>query len=119
VLVRPWSLSRQKREHPEFIMGVKEDWGKYPATDPREWWTLSDYEKPEVRDYIVRIFEDVCQRYDIDGIELDFIRHPLFFRPNLEGKPVEPRHVAMMTDMVRQIRAASERASLERARPSL
>jgi hypothetical protein len=115
----PWSLSRQKRQHPEYIMGVKEDWGKYPVTDPKAWWTLSDYEKPEVRDYIVRIFEDVCQRYDVDGIELDFIRHPLFFRPNLEGKPVEPRHVAMMTDMVRRIRAVSERESLRRGRPIL
>ena len=115
----PWSLSRQKREHPEYIMGVKEDWTKYPATDPRAWWTLSDYENPEVRDYIVRMFEDVCQRYDVDGVELDFIRHPVFFRPNLEGKPVEPRHVAMMTDMVRRIRAVSERESLKRGRPIL
>ena len=115
----PWCLSTRKREHPEYIMGVKGDFKKYPLTDPKAWYTLSDYERPEVRDHIVGIFEDVCQRYDIDGIELDFIRHPLFFRPNLEGKAVEPRHVAMMTDMVRRIREAAEREGMKRGRPIL
>ena len=104
-----WALSQRKRNHPEYIMGEKADWKKYPLTDPKAWWTLSDFERAEVRDHIVRIFEDVCQRYDIDGVELDFIRHPLLFRPNLEGKPVEPRHVEMMTEMLRRIRAVTER----------
>ncbi|MBN2292351.1 MAG: family 10 glycosylhydrolase [Pirellulales bacterium] len=114
-----WALSTRKREHPEYIMGTKDDWKKYPHSNPKAWYTLSDYERPEVRDHIVNIFEDVCRRYDIDGIELDFIRHPLFFRPNLEGKPVEPRHVAMMTDMVRRIRAVTERESIKRGHPIL
>lgn len=114
-----WGLSKRKREHPEYIMGTKADWKKYPHSNPKAWYTLSDYERPEVRDHIVNIFEDICQRYDIDGIELDFIRHPIFFRPSLDGKPVEPRHVAMMTDMVRRIRAVSERESIKRGRPIL
>ncbi len=115
----PWARSRKKRDNPACIMGVAADWKKYPLTDPRAWWTLSDYENPEVRDDIVRMVEDICQRYDVDGIELDFIRHPLFFRPNLEGKPVQPQHVAMMTDMVRKIRAVTEQQSLRRGRPIL
>ncbi|MEA1951935.1 MAG: family 10 glycosylhydrolase [Planctomycetota bacterium] len=114
-----WGLSRRKREHPEYIMGVKADFKKYPHSNPKAWYTLSDFERAEVRDHIVNIFEDVCRRYDIDGIELDFIRHPLFFRPNLDGKPVEPRHVAMMTDMLRRIRAVTERESIKRGRPIL
>lgn len=115
----PWALSRRKRDNPAYVMGVREDWSKYPLTDPRAWWTLSDYENPDVREYIVRIFEDICRRYDVDGVELDFIRHPLFFRPNLEGKPAEPRQVAMMTDMVRAIRTVTERESIRRGRPIL
>ena len=114
-----WGLSRRKREHPEYLMGDKSQWDHTQQTNPRTWWSLWDFEKPEVRDYIVRIFEDVCQRYDIDGIELDFIRHPLFFRPNLDGLPAEPKHVAMMTDMVRRIRAVTERESMKRGRPIL
>ena len=114
-----WCMSKRKREHPEYIMGVKADFKKYPHTDPKAWYTLSNYECPEVCDHIVKIFEDVCRRYDVDGIELDFIRHPLFFRPNMDGKPVEPRHVAMMTDMVRRIRAVADRESMKRGRPIL
>ena len=111
-----WGLSRRKREHPEYLMGDESLWDHAKQTDPRTWWTLWDYEKPGVRDHIVRIFEDVCQRYDVDGIELDFIRHPLFFRPNLDGLPAEPKHVAMMTDMVRRIRAG-HRARIDETRP--
>ena len=116
----PWALARWKREHPEYlIMGVRSVWGTYPITNPRCGWSLCDFAKPEVRDYTLRIFEDVCQRYDIDGIELDFIRQPLFFGPNLDGLPAEPQHTAMMTDLVRRIRAMTERVSLERGRPLL
>jgi len=114
-----WALSRRKREHPEYLMGDKSLWDHAKQTDRRTWWSLWDFEKPEVRDHIVRIFEDVCQRYDIDGIELDFIRHPLFFRPNLDGLPAERHHVAMMTEMVRRIRAVAERESMKRGRPIL
>ena len=115
----PWGLSRRKREHPELVMGVPSDWSKYPQTHPKAWWAAWDFAKPEVRDYLFRICEDVCQRYDIDGIELDFIRQPLYFRPNLDGRPAEPQHVEMMTDLVRRIRAMTERVSLERGRPLL
>ena len=115
----PWGLSRRKREHPELVMGVPSDWSKYPQTHPKAWWAAWDFAKPEVRDYLFRICEDVCQRYDIDGIELDFIRQPLYFRPNLDGRPAEPQHVEMMTDLVRHIRAMTERVSLERGRPLL
>jgi hypothetical protein len=115
----PWGRSAKKRNNPALIMGVPEDWKKYPLTDARAWYTLSDYENPEVRDDLVATIEDVCQRYEIDGIELDFIRHPLFFRPNLEGEPAEPRQVAMMTDMVRRMRVVTERESLRRGRPIL
>ena len=115
----PWGLSRRKREHPEYLMGTKTNWDHTKQTEARTWWTLWDFARPEVRDHVFDIFEDVCRRYDIDGIEYDFIRHPLFFRPNLDGLPAEPRHVAMMTDLLRRIRAMTERVSIERGRPLL
>ena len=115
----PWCLSKRKREHPEYIMGVKSDHKKYPLTEARSWYTLNDYERPEVRDHIVAIFEDVCQRYDVDGVELDFIRHPMYFRTNLDYMPATPAQVAMMTDMVRRIREITERESIKRGRPIL
>lgn len=114
-----WGLAKRKREHPSYIMGKKSDWDHSKMLDPKIWWALEDFSKPEVRDYIVEIFEDICQRYNIDGIELDFIRHPLFFRPNMTGDPATPAQVAEMTDMVRKIRAVTEREGLKRGRPIL
>ena len=43
---------------------------------------------PEVREKVFRIFRDVCMRYDVDGIEMDFFRHPLYFREMMLGEPV-------------------------------
>jgi hypothetical protein len=114
-----WGLSRRKREHPEYIMGTRAAWDRSKQTEARTWWTLWDFAREEVRDHVFQIFEDVCLRYDIDGIELDFIRHPLFFRPNLDGLPAEPQHVDMMTALLRRIRAMTERISQERGRPLL
>jgi hypothetical protein len=118
-VVVSWGLSQRKRTHPSYLMGTAADWDEHRPGDPKVWWALEDFAQPEVRDYIVKIFEDICQRYDIDGIELDFIRAPLFFRSNMEGLPATPAEVAMMTDMVRKIRAMTERVALERGRPIL
>jgi hypothetical protein len=112
-------FSQRKRTHPSYLMGTEGDWDGSRPGDPKVWWTAEDFAQPEVRDYIVKIFEDICQRYDVDGIELDFIRHPIFFRPNLEGLPATPAEVAMMTDMVQKIRVMTERVALERGRPIL
>ncbi len=114
-----WGLAKRKRQHPSYLMGKKSDWNENNMLDPKIWWALEDFSKSEVRDFIVDIFEDVCQRYDIDGIELDFIRHPLFFRPNMKGDPATPSQVAQMTDMVRKIRVVTEREALKRGRPIL
>jgi Glycosyl hydrolase-like 10 len=114
-----WGLSKRKREHPEYIMGVKADYQKYLHSNAKAWYTLSDYENREVRDHIVDIFEDICQRYDVDGVELDFIRHPIYFRPNLDYQPATPAQDEMMTEMVRRIRAVTERESMKRGRPIL
>ncbi len=115
----PWSRSRWKREHPEYLFGKVEDFEKYEATDPRKWWAALDFAVPEVRDYLLRIFDDVFTRYDVDGIEMDWFRAPRYFRETNEGRPVEPQHVAMMTDFVRKARALSERVAAARNRPFL
>jgi uncharacterized lipoprotein YddW (UPF0748 family) len=52
----------------------------YPATDPRRWeWAALNFELPEVRTYLLRILEEVAGNYDLDGIEIDYLRAPLFF----------------------------------------
>ena len=114
-----YTLSTRKRQHPEYLMGVPSDWSTYPISDPKAWWTCEDFANPAVRDYVYELFNDVSHRYDVDGIELDFLRHPMFFRPNLDGQPATSAQVDMMTDLVRSIRAMSEQVSYERGRPLL
>lgn len=115
----PWGRSRWKREHPEYLFGVPEDWNKYEMTDPRKWWAALDFAVPEVRAYLLRIFEDVAARYDIDGIDMDWFRHPRYFRETNEDLPATPEHVAMMNDFMRNVRALTERAAAARHRPIL
>ncbi|MCP4641691.1 MAG: family 10 glycosylhydrolase [bacterium] len=114
-----WSRARWKREHPEYLFGEPEDYGKYPAEDPRKWWSALDFAVPEVRDYMVRIFTDVCSRYDIDGVDMDWFRAPRFFRETNEDRPVSAEHVAMMNDFMRKVRAMTEEVAETRGRPLL
>ncbi len=114
-----WGHPRWKREHPEYLLGKPEDWEKYAYTDPRKWWAGLDFEHKEVRDHIVSIFEDVCGRYDIDGVDMDFFRAPRFFKPTTDGLPVSDEQVAMMNDFMRSIRRATERIEIQRRRPLL
>ena len=114
-----WRLGRWKHEHPEYLLGEPADWGRYPGHDPRKWWTAMDFAVPGVRDHQFGIIEEVCQRHDVDGIDLDWGRSPLFFRPTLELKPVEDEHLDMMNDFVRRIRTMTESAGQRRGRPLL
>ena len=108
-----------KRQHPEYLMGVSADWETYPYSSPRAWWTTKNYEIPEVRDRQFLVIQEICENYDVDGIELDWWRDPIAFRPSLDLQPVEPRHIAMMNDFMRRVRKMTERVGQERGRPLL
>jgi len=56
---------------------------------------------PEVRDYQFGFIRELCGRYDIDGLELDFLRWPYYFpySMNLAEK------TAIMTDYVVRVRS--------------
>ena len=114
-----WGHSQWKRDRPEYLFGKPEDWAAFAYTDPRKWWAALNFEFPEVRAYVLSIFEDVCSRYDIDGVDMDFFRHPRFFPPTTDGLPVTTEQAGMMTDLVRGIRAMTERVALRRGRPLL
>ncbi len=114
-----WRQGRWKHEHRDYLLGKPQDWDVYPAHDPRKWWTAMNFAETSVRDYLYSVIEEVCERYDVDGIELDWWRSPLFFRPTLTMKPVEQTHIDMMNGFVRRIRTMTERVAQERSRPLL
>ncbi len=112
-------LTHWKREHPQYLMGTPDDMKQYDISHPRYMWSTLDFDIPEVLDYLYRITEEVCQSYDVDGIEIDYFRHPLFFRPNLEYKPATPAQVEIMTGFQRRIREMAYREGNRRGRPIL
>jgi uncharacterized lipoprotein YddW (UPF0748 family) len=42
----------------------------------RAWYVSVNPCLPEVREYLVDVFEDLVSRYDVDGLHLDYIRFP-------------------------------------------
>jgi len=71
-----------------------------------------DYAQPEVRDLYRALIEECVQRYDVDGIELDFLREPYLFKPGAEEEGAKILH-----KWIREIRRLTERAGAERGRP--
>ena len=112
-------MSTWKKEHPDYLLGHDGDWDKYPIESPRAWWTLKDYAVPAVRERQFLQIQELCDNYDIDGVELDWFRSPIFFQPTLDLQPTAPEHNAMMNDFMRRIRKMTERVGRQRGRPVL
>jgi hypothetical protein len=108
-----------KREHPELLMGTQEDGLPAHFERGKGSWSFMRYDRPEVRDIVFRLFEEVCNNYDVDGIELDFWRHPAFFIEPLEGKPVPQDKMDEMTELVRRIRRMTEEVGIRKGKPIL
>ncbi|MCX6993810.1 MAG: hypothetical protein NT011_11810 [Kiritimatiellaeota bacterium] len=106
-------FSKFKREHPQYLLGTP-DHPPYCGN-----WTAVDYGEPEVRDRLVSYLREVCRNYDVDGIEMDFFRHLVFFRKVSEGGEAGDAERGMMTDMVRKVRRMTEEEGLRRGRPIL
>ena len=75
------------RDHPE-----------YHCFDPDQGHTL-DYGHQEVRDQMFLLIQEAVQRYDCDGIELDFNRFPILFK---NDAPAE--RIAKMNKFVHRLR---------------
>ena len=90
------------REHPEL-------W-RYPHSDAKDQgvrWTdcTFDYAHKEVRDYHLAMVRELIERYDADGLELDWMRSPPVFK-----RGESRRYASLLTEFVRQVRRiASEK----------
>ncbi len=64
------------REHPEFR---RVPWREVDWRD-----RAFDYGRKEVRDYHFQLVREYCERYDFDGLELDWMRFGFHLRPGYE-----------------------------------
>ncbi len=80
------------------------------------WWGpgLWNYAIPEVRAHIVAILRELAENYDLDGINLDFGRHPPFLPIGRQWE-----HRDALTDFVRQVRLKLQEVAKQRGRPFL
>ena len=70
-----------------------------------------DYSLPEVREWIFSIIQEVLQRFDVDGIELNFIRHGYCFPPSTAAS----QH-PVMTDFMQCIRTMLDEIGKKKSR---
>ena len=113
---RPHPLfSPFKERHPECLVGnidrgMKEGLRK---------WSSVDYSHEVVREALKGYVREFCENYDIDGVELDFNRHAMFFRSTFTGGVASEAEIAIMTQLMRDIRAITEELGRKRGRPYL
>ena len=78
-------------------------WKKHPQ------WHLGqkslDYSQQEVRDHYLALVKEVLERYDMFGLELDFMRHGHYFRPGQEYDGVK-----LMNSFVKEVRRLTKAA---------
>ena len=109
---------RFKQDNPHVVLG-RPGAIHYPHTDHRHYWSVLDFAQEAVRNRRLGVIKDVLAQYDVDGIDLDFMRHPLFFDSVRHGKPASGAELDIMTGLVRKVRQQVLAASDRRGRPLL
>ena len=90
-------------DHPEYVI-------KQP--DGRTNETALDYSYPEVRQHRMAIMRDIAERYDVDGLELNFVRWAKHF-PRDKGR----EKALVMTEYVGEVRRMLDAAAKKRGLP--
>ncbi|MDO5553151.1 MAG: hypothetical protein Q4G68_05270 [Planctomycetia bacterium] len=105
---RHFRTTRHYEEHPELwrvpdaVEKKISDWNAYAY----------NYSRKEVRDYYLALVQEVLERYDMDGLELDWMRFGYHLTP---GK--EREEAVFLTEFVRQARVLTNEASEKRGHP--
>lgn len=71
-----------------------------------------DFEKREVRDYMMRMIRELVEEYDFEGIELDWTRWACCCNP-----PASQKTIDMITDWHAEIRSLTQRKAKRTGRP--
>lgn len=87
-------VSQFYAEHLDYRLGPQPEQTTYAAK-------LHNWAVPEVREFKLRFIEELCRNYDLDGFELDFMRHPHYFRL---GETNREQRRAIMVEFVARVR---------------
>ena len=101
---------RFRREHPELLIGRPGE-ELPPGGIEHGIRTGLNYVFPAVRQYMAAIICEIFEDFDVDGVEMDFMRHPAFFRVD---EAYQNRH--HMTDLLSHVRQRLDQAGRERGK---
>ena len=110
-------FSDWKREDSSRIMSSLDKTKSF--NDRRRLWSLVDFEHPDVEPRLLGIVAEVLRNYEIDGIELDFLRAPIYFRTAYNGEPVTDKQRGILTRLVEKIRKLVLKESERKGKPLL
>lgn len=99
-----------KVAHPEWLLAKRESRPKDALMAAH--WSGFDWSRDEVRQHFLDFILSFCSQYDVDGVELDYFRHALFFKLGEEEASMDK-----MTDFVRKVREGLTKIGDERGRP--
>lgn len=89
------NMSPIKKAHPDWLLGPSVgDYSRFAY----------NFAVPDVRRYRMDMVAETIANYDLDGVDFDFCRWPILFRPG-EGEA----GAAHLTDMLRQTKALLEK----------
>ena len=92
-------ISRFYEEHPEYRIGP----------DPRDWYQhVLNWAIPEVREHKFAFIKEICENYDVDGFELDFMRFFSYFQLD---KTTSEKRAQIMTEFVAKVRELLDRTA--------
>ena len=77
-----------------------------------DWWTALDFSHPQVQALKLKAIEEFFDRWDFDGIELDWLRHTLYF-----PRGTEQENAQHLTQFMRKVRRSLNRRAEQRGRP--
>ena len=89
--------SQKWRKHPE--------WRRAPYRHERSWESAYNYLVPEVYGHHLALVKEILSKWDMEGLELDWLRWGMYFPP---GGEFEGRRV--LTRFVREVRAMADQA---------
>lgn len=81
------------------------------STDGDVTWRVFNYMIPEVREYFYRLIEELVTLYDVDGVQMDFDRHEVYFLNTEVDMGSE-----VLTEFVGRVREMVNRASIDRGK---
>ena len=99
-----------RREHREWLIGQPNEYIPRPTLE----FAIArgvDYKFPGVRAHLLKVIFELFEKFDVDGVELDYFRHPAFFRIE---EAYSNRY--LMTDFIRRIRRRMDEVGQQRGK---